>query len=750
ADVATAIEAGGLANATAGTAATGNVLTNDTDIDTVANGETKTVTVGTGARTGTYGTLTLNADGSYSYVVDESNPAVQALRVTGQTVSEVFNYAMRDAGGLTSASTLTVTVDGRNDTPLAFADSATTPEDTPVSGNVLTNDTDVDSVANGETKTVTQFVIAGDSATYLAGQTATIAGKGTLLIAADGTFTFTPFTDYSGAIPLATYTVRDTQGATATATLSLAVTPVTDRPLVVVSDVTVNEDGTATLSIAARPGDTVLKDIGAEHITQVTISGIPDGAALKLADGSRARLMLIRGLTPPQLAGLRFEPAHDFSGSVTLTVVARAMDGNATISDSVAQLLVITVAPVSDTPTLADPGSVTIDVDQSVILAISGTQTDIDGSETLSIRIDDIPAGASISANGVSVAIVNGRAEVPVPANGVIPVISLTPPRGSDVGFVLRVSTVSKDGSALEAVTSKPLPVTIRSLPLPALPPTVVVEQINVATATTNSSPTAAKSVVSDDGSSTAGAAENRNNEVGRLLALRTGLPLQADQGAQAAGGESRKLESTDRGFPVERMQAASTTVQDQQKGGERLFVFNGINNATTNVGQGLNYTVPKDAFGHTNTAAIVQLEASQSDGSPLPEWMDFDPTSGTFSGRPPANAQSLIEVKVTARDDQGREASANFKMQIEGGRALQPAEKGGAAAEAPPGPAADAGELDASPAAIKLAAQRAQPATRGAIPFSDQLKLSRHDPLVQRILTRPSIQAAPRVTDLT
>ncbi len=39
---------------------------------------------------GTYGSLTLNGDGSFTYVIDEANAAVQALRATGQTVSESF------------------------------------------------------------------------------------------------------------------------------------------------------------------------------------------------------------------------------------------------------------------------------------------------------------------------------------------------------------------------------------------------------------------------------------------------------------------------------------------------------------------------------------------------------------------------------------------------------------------------------------------------------------------------------------
>ncbi|WP_162625898.1 VCBS domain-containing protein, partial [Aeromonas bivalvium] len=98
ADSAIAIEAGGLDNGTPGSDPSGNVLTNDSDPD--RNGEALTVTgVSFGASSaapgtalnGLYGTLTLNTDGSYTYVLDNDNPAVQAL-LAGETLSEVFDY----------------------------------------------------------------------------------------------------------------------------------------------------------------------------------------------------------------------------------------------------------------------------------------------------------------------------------------------------------------------------------------------------------------------------------------------------------------------------------------------------------------------------------------------------------------------------------------------------------------------------------------------------------------------------------
>src|SRR5262249_13073191 len=77
---------------------TGNVLTNDTD----ANGDTLSVSQVNGdsgnvgmAVSGTYGSVTINSDGSYSYTLDNSLAAVQAL-AAGQTVTDVFSYTASD------------------------------------------------------------------------------------------------------------------------------------------------------------------------------------------------------------------------------------------------------------------------------------------------------------------------------------------------------------------------------------------------------------------------------------------------------------------------------------------------------------------------------------------------------------------------------------------------------------------------------------------------------------------------------
>ncbi|QUL37989.1 DUF5801 repeats-in-toxin domain-containing protein [Erythrobacter sp. JK5] len=70
-------------------------------------------TVGAGLA-GAYGTLTLNADGSYSYVLDNDNPLVQGLD-SQDTLTEEFTYTITDGDGDTATTTLTITINGADD-----------------------------------------------------------------------------------------------------------------------------------------------------------------------------------------------------------------------------------------------------------------------------------------------------------------------------------------------------------------------------------------------------------------------------------------------------------------------------------------------------------------------------------------------------------------------------------------------------------------------------------------------------------
>ncbi|MGL3823002.1 beta strand repeat-containing protein, partial [Sphingopyxis sp. R3-92] len=107
--------------------ADGNVLTgaggsdaNGTDGSADVQGaDGATVTAVTGGTVGesfstTYGTLTLNSDGSYTYALNNQAQPVQGLSA-GETLTEVFTYTITDGDGDTSTATLTITINGAND-----------------------------------------------------------------------------------------------------------------------------------------------------------------------------------------------------------------------------------------------------------------------------------------------------------------------------------------------------------------------------------------------------------------------------------------------------------------------------------------------------------------------------------------------------------------------------------------------------------------------------------------------------------
>ncbi len=150
-----------------------------------------------------------------------------------------MNWALTDAK-------ITINIAPVNDDPVAVDDFKSTPEDTPVSGSVITNDTDVD----GDQLIVTQFVINGS--TYQAGSLAAIPDIGTLKIEKDGTYTFTPALNYNGNVPTVSYTVSDGNGGTDVGDLFISVNNDNDKPVIFDENLTVCSNDVLTGNILSN------------------------------------------------------------------------------------------------------------------------------------------------------------------------------------------------------------------------------------------------------------------------------------------------------------------------------------------------------------------------------------------------------------------------------------------------------------------------------------------------------------------
>lgn len=80
-------------------------------------------------------------------------------------------------------------------------------------------------------------------------------------------------------------------------------------------------------------------------------------------------------------------------------------------------------------------------------------------------------------------------------------------------------------------------------------------------------------------------------------------------------------------------------------------------------------FDVPSWSFRHTNPNEQLHFEASYPDGSPLPEWLKFNPKLLIFSGIPPKGAHNET-VMVTASDSHGNEVHAVFTVHVNKERA--------------------------------------------------------------------------------
>jgi Putative Ig domain len=197
------------------------------------------------------------------------------------------------------------------------------------------------------------------------------------------------------------------------------------------------------------------------------------------------------------------------------------------------------------------------------------------------------------------------------------------------------------------------------------------------------------------------------------------------------------ELASTDRGFPAVRMTFEQLGIPVAQRGVDLLVRFHTVPDQRVEGGR-LSFSVPNDAFAHTDPRAVIRLEARLANGDPLPAWITFNSVSGRLGGIAPVGFEGVLRIHVTARDQQGLQASTEFT--IEAGQLAADAKPLDKPTDAAPERAVQ-GEGDAGQeqgGADKPRDERAgRPAVkRSAAGFGDQLRAVRD--------ARPGAKDAP------
>ncbi|MFP4393953.1 MAG: Ig-like domain-containing protein [Anaerolineales bacterium] len=295
-------------------AAAQGVLANDVDVD---NDLLIATLISDAAR----GALDLQADGSFTYTHDG-----------GETETDHFVYRVSDGATWGNTATVYIDIDGVNDAPVAHPDEATTSEDALVIVDVLANDVDVD----GDRL----FVAAVAQPSH-----GTVVNYG-------GAVVYTPDADFNGADAF-TYTASDGV-LTATAMVSVTVTPVNDPPVA-------GDDAAATAEDTAIVIDVLAND------TDI------DGDPLSIM----AVIQPARGAVIHSSERLTYTPTADFHGQDTFLYIAS--DGH---DGTDLGIVMITVTSVNDPPVVDDIPDQSIPAGESfAAIALDAYVSDVDNAD---------------------------------------------------------------------------------------------------------------------------------------------------------------------------------------------------------------------------------------------------------------------------------------------------------------------------------------------------------------------------------
>ncbi|HCE3484728.1 TPA: tandem-95 repeat protein [Vibrio parahaemolyticus] len=284
------------------------------------------------------GTVSVNPDGSVTYTPNDNYVG-----------KDTFTYVVT-SGGVSESTTVTVNVTPVNDAPVAKDDIATTQEDTAVTIDVLSNDTDVD----------------GDK---LSIQSATVPEAQGKVEIVDGKLVFTPAENFNGHAEI-TYTVTD--GAlTDQATVKVTVNAVNDTPVVEsnIADQALAEDFTPyTIDL-----NTAFSDV----------DNVDGELTFSVSGNSNIQVEIVNGVAT-------ITPTADWNGKETITFTAKDPSG-----ESVSQTVNFTVTPVAD----IEADKTTVVEDTPTIIKVLGNDTFEGKDKVVSLDAENGPKNGTVIVN---------------------------------------------------------------------------------------------------------------------------------------------------------------------------------------------------------------------------------------------------------------------------------------------------------------------------------------------------------------
>ncbi|MHC0061785.1 Ig-like domain-containing protein [Nostoc sp. UIC 10890] len=341
-----------------------------------------------GSSVGSTGSLNLSSlNGSNGFVINgidagdiSGNSVSKAGDINGDGIDDLIIGAPNaDPNGNSNAGESYVIFGFRNNTPPdAVDDNASTNENTPLSGNVLSNDTD----ANNDPLTVTAV---NGNASYVGNQI-TLASGALLTVNSNGSYTYNPNSQFESlgtgqtASDSFTYTISDGSGSDS-ATVNLTINGVNDAPTVAnaIANQTTLEDGFFSFTVPTN----TFADVDAGDSLTYTAS---------LANDNALPSWLSFDANTRTFSGTPNDPDN---GTISIKVTAKD-SSNASVDDT----FNLTVTPVNDAPVAGDDSASANQNTPLTLLAadLLANDTDVDSS-TLSITAVSNAVNGSVTLN---------------------------------------------------------------------------------------------------------------------------------------------------------------------------------------------------------------------------------------------------------------------------------------------------------------------------------------------------------------
>ncbi|TJZ79167.1 DUF4347 domain-containing protein [Chitiniphilus eburneus] len=98
---------------------------------------------------------------------------------------------------------------------------------------------------------------------------------------------------------------------------------------------------------------------------------------------------------------------------------------------------------------------------------------------------------------------------------------------------------------------------------------------------------------------------------------------------------------------------------------GTGLQAMPDIGDYAVQAGERVSIALPTSTFTHSEKGVEISVEVRLADGRPLPNWLKFDPVTGTLSGQPPKGLNQKLVIEVIARDNKGNRASSHLDLTV-------------------------------------------------------------------------------------